>query len=60
MDKVEKFKELLIEYGNVNECIGVSTSMSSLNVHYHKKDKLEKELIKMYTEALNEQENESL
>ena len=48
MDKVEKFKELLIEYGNVNECIGVSTSMSSLNVHYHKKDKLEKELLKMY------------
>ena len=54
MDKVEKFKELLIEYGNVNECIGVSTSMSSLNVHYHKKDKLEKELLKMYKEALNE------
>ena len=56
MDKVEKFKELLIEYGNVNECIGVSTSMSSLNVHYHKKDKLEKELLKMFEEEVNKNE----
>ena len=56
MDKVEKFKELLIEYGNVNECIGVSTSMSSLNVHYHKKDKLEKELLKMYEEEVKKNE----
>ena len=50
MDKVEKFKELLIEYGNVNECIGVCTSMSSLDRHYHKKDKLEQKLIKMFSE----------
>ena len=53
MDKVEKFKELLIEFGNVNECIGVCTSMSSLDRHYHKKDKLEKELLKMFEEEVN-------
>ena len=56
MDKVEKFKELLIEFGNVNECIGVCTSMSSLDRHYHKKDKLEKELLKMFEEEVNKNE----
>ena len=59
MDKVEKFRQLLIEFGNVNECIGVCTSMNSLDRHYHKKDNLEKELIKIFEEEVNKNEQES-
>lgn len=62
MDKVEKFKELLIEFGNENEneneCIGVCTSMSSLEVYYHKKDKLQEKLLAMFEEEVYKNEQE--
>ena len=62
MDKVEKFKELLEEYANswyLSCAYDLNTKKDS--THKNKKDKLinemvklEKELIKMYEEALNE------
>ena len=54
MDKVEKFKELLERLEYTGELIGRSTTLIELEVHIPKKIRLEEELIKMYTEALNE------
>ena len=54
MDKVEKFKELLEGLEYTGELIGRSTTLKELEVHMPKKIRLEKELIKMYEEALNE------
>ena len=54
MDKVEKFKELLIELEYIGELIGRSTTLVELEVHIPKKRRLEQELIKMYKEAINE------
>ena len=54
MDKVEKFKELLEGLEYTGELIGRSTTLTELEVHMPKKIRLEQELIKMYTEALNE------
>ena len=54
MDKVEKFKELLEELEYTGELIGRSTTLTELEVHMPKKIRLEQELLKMYTEALNE------
>lgn len=54
MEKVEKFKELLEGLEYTGELIGRSTTLAELEVHMPKKIRLEQELIKMYTEALNE------
>ena len=54
MDKLEKFKELLEGLEYTGELIGRSTTLTELEVHMPKKIRLEQELIKMYTEALNE------
>ena len=54
MYKLEKFKELLEGLEYTGELIGRSTTLAELEVHMPKKIRLEKELIKMYTEELNE------
>ncbi len=50
MDKVEKFKELLDQY----RVLGVEFYMNMVVKDFNELVKTEKELIKMYDEALNE------
>lgn len=54
MDKVEKFKELLQEHTYTSERIGRCTTRIELEIEITRQEKTEKELLKLYKEALNE------
>lgn len=56
MEKVEKFKELLDQH----RVYSVETYNGIDYNDFLKKEEIEKELIKMYEEALNEQKTKSL